>query len=115
MKRYGVDLKTHWQKRDTSKPKKRKIKPPLELSFDSVFRIISEQPHSETPELLTTGGIPFVARAKYTLDGRRFISLPHNNRIYESDWGYRSNSMGKDGQGIGHYAVPIDEWVKRLR
>ncbi len=43
-----------------------------------------------------------------------FISLPHNNRIYENDWGYRSNSMGKDGQRIGHYSIPIDDWASRL-
>ena len=90
------------------------INPPLEMSFDTVFEVISKQPKSETPKLFTTGGVPFVACTKHTRDGRRFISLPHNNRIYETDWGYRSNGMGKDGQRIGQYAVPMDEWVKRL-
>lgn len=85
------------------------IHPPLKMSFDDVYKIISKQPESQTPELMTTGGVPFVAEAQSTQDGRRFISLPHNNRIYENDWGYRSNSMGKDGQRIGHYSKPIDD------
>jgi hypothetical protein len=90
------------------------IYPPLRLTFDEVFEGISKQPESKTPELVTTGHVPFAAEAKYTLDGRRFIALPHNNRIYENDWGYRSNHMGKTGQRIGQYAVPIDEWARRL-
>ena len=90
------------------------IDPPLKNNFDYVYKAISMQPNSQTPELLTTGGVIFVAELKYAKDCRRFISLPHNNRIYEDDWGYRSNSMGKDGQRIGQYAKPIDEWVSRL-
>jgi len=42
------------------------------------------------------------------------VLKPHNNRIYENDWGYRSNSMGKDGQRIGHYSIPIDDWASGL-
>ncbi|MBI5896993.1 MAG: hypothetical protein HZB24_13655 [Desulfobacterales bacterium] len=90
------------------------ILPPLKLSFDEVFEAISKQPKSQTPELLTTGHALFVAQAKNTRDGRRFISLPHSNRIYEDDWGYRTNGMGKDGQRIEPYAVSIDNWAKRL-
>ncbi len=90
------------------------ILPPLQMSFDDVFETISRQPESKTPELFTTGRVPFVAEAKRTCDGRRFISLPHSNRIYENDWGFRSNSMGKDGQRIGQYAIPIDEWARVL-
>jgi hypothetical protein len=90
------------------------IHPPLRLSFDDVFEVISKQPKSQTPELLTTGHVLFVAQAKRALDGRRFISLPHSNRIYEDDWGYRSNGMGKDGQRIGQYAISIDVWARRL-
>jgi len=52
----------------------------------------------------------FEAEAKLARDGRRFISLPHNNRIYQNDWGYMANSMGNDGQRIGQYSVPLDEW-----
>jgi hypothetical protein len=89
------------------------INPPLKLCFKDVYRAISEQPKSQTPQLLTTGDVPFVAEAKCTHDGRLFISLPHNNRIYENDWGYRSNNMGKDGQRIGHYSKPIDDWASR--
>ena len=90
------------------------IDPPLKMNFDNVYETIAMQPNSQTPELLTTGGVLFVAEVKLTKDGRRFISLPHNNRIYEHDWGYRSNSMGKDGQRIGQYSKPIDEWASRL-
>ena len=90
------------------------IDPPLKNNFDNVYEVITMQPSSQTPELLTTGGVFFMAKAKHTKDGRRFISLPHNNRIYEGDWGYRSNSMGKDGQRIGQYAKPIDEWASGL-
>lgn len=71
------------------------------MSFDDVYKAIFKQPDSRTQALFTTGGVPFAAEAKYTRDGRRFISLLHNNPIYEHDWGYRSNSMGKDGQRIG--------------
>lgn len=90
------------------------IRPPLRLNFHEVFELISRQPGSKTPELLTTGHVPFVAEAKQSLDARRFIALPHSNRIYENDWGFRSNHMGKAGQRIGQYAVPIDEWAKNL-
>jgi hypothetical protein len=69
---------------------------------------------SQTPTLQTTGGVPFVAEAKQAKDGRLFISLPHNNRIYEEDWGYRTNNMGKDGQRIGQYSVPLDKWASGL-
>jgi len=90
------------------------IHPPLSMSFDDVYKKISKQPKSQTPELATTGGVPFVAEARLSRDGRRFISLPHNNRIYEGDWGFYSNSMGKDGQRIGQYSKPIDDWAKWL-
>jgi hypothetical protein len=90
------------------------IDPPLKMCFDDVYKTITLQPNSQTPELITTGGVPFIAEAKFSQDGRQFISLPHNNRIYNYDWGYRSNSMGKDGQRIGQYSKPIDDWAGRL-
>jgi hypothetical protein len=62
--------------------------------------------------LKTTGGVLFEAKALRTRDGRRFIALPHNNRIYEHDWGFVTNHMGRDGQRIGHYARPLDEWCE---
>lgn len=88
------------------------VHPPLSLNFDYVYEKILKQPKSMTPELRTTGGAPFVAEAKHSRDGRRFVSLPLNNRIYEGDWGYYSNSMGKNGQRIGQYSKPIDDWAK---
>ena len=93
---------------------RRLIDPPLRMRFDEVYEAISQEPGAQTPELFTTGGVSFIAEAKCTRDGRRFISLPHNNRIYEHDWGYTSNSMGEDGQRIGHYSKPIDDWADRL-
>ncbi len=88
------------------------IDPPLILSFDVVYRRICEQASAQTPELRTTGNVSFTARAERTRDGRRFISLPHNNRIYENDWGYKTNHMGKSGQRISHYSVPLDAWAR---
>jgi hypothetical protein len=87
------------------------IDPPLKMTFNDVYMAIKSQPNSFSPDLKTTGGVTFAAEAALTRDGRRFISLPHNNRIYENDWGYRSNSMGKDGQRIAHYSIPLDEWA----
>ncbi len=42
------------------------ISPPLTKSFDDVYQAIANQPAQQTPELATTGGIPFVAEAKVT-------------------------------------------------
>jgi hypothetical protein len=91
------------------------VSPPLELTFDRVYQLVAACAGQRTPPLQTTGGVQFVAQASVARDGRRFISLPHNNRIYEHDWGYSSNSMGKDGQRIGHYSAPLDEWARRHR
>jgi hypothetical protein len=90
---------------------RRFIDPPLTSTFTDVYDAIGSQPDKKTPRLITTGGIPFEAEARLARDGRRFISLPHNNRIYETDWGFMSNGMGKDGQRIGHYSVPLDNWA----
>ena len=92
---------------------RRVTRPRLQNSFDQVFERLSRQPLSRSPHLQTTGtaGVDFVGEAGITSDGRRFISLPHSNRIYKDDWGYTTNSMGKDGQRIGQYSVPLDQWV----
>jgi hypothetical protein len=87
------------------------IKPQLKKSFDEIYKAIASQPSHRTPKLSTTGGVPFKAEAKVTRDGRSFISLPQSNRIYEGDWGHKTNSMGKDGQRIGQYSVPLDTWA----
>lgn len=87
------------------------IEPMLKKSFDEIYKAIASQQSQRTPELLTTGNVPFRAEAKVTRDARRYIALPHNNRIYEKDWGYRTNSMGKDGQRIGQYSEPLDQWA----
>jgi hypothetical protein len=93
------------------------ISPPLNCSFRLVYDAIAAQPSGRTPQLETTGGTPFTAEAKVARDGRQFIALPHSNRIYESDWGYSTNGMGKGkgGQRIGHYSVPIDSWAAGRR
>ena len=90
------------------------IAPPLRNKFNNIYAAIESQLNASTPQLQTTGGVEFIAEAKTTRDGRHFISLPHNNRIYEDDWGYTSNDMGNDGQRIGQYSVPIDHWASLL-
>ena len=90
------------------------LSPPLKSTFGRVYRAIALQPNKRSPELVTTGGVRFVAEAKETTDRRRFVSLPHSNRIYEEDWGFTANRMGREGQRIGQYAVPLDEWVRSL-
>ena len=91
------------------------IDPPLVCSFREVFTELSKQPLRTIGGLRTTGsGVAFEAKANTARDGREFIDLPHSNRIYKDDWGYRRNSMGKDGQRIGQYARPIDDWCKKV-
>lgn len=63
--------------------------------------------------LVTTGGTQFNINVGQTKDGRLFLSLPHSNRVYENDWGYRNNSMGKDGQRIGQYCLSIHQEYQR--
>ena len=89
----------------------RPMDPAPQFTFLEVYRNIASLPNHQVTGLRTTGGVPFEAEAKVTGDGRNFISLPHNNRIYAEDWGYMTNSMGQDGQRIGHYARPLDEWL----
>jgi hypothetical protein len=90
------------------------IEPNLTASFDEIYTALRVQPNRSSPELLTTGNTPFIAIASITNDGRRFINLPHNNRIYQDDWGFMNNSMGHEGQRIGQYSVPLDEWLARF-
>lgn len=80
----------------------------IQTTFQEIYSFIEGLPGSKISNLLTTGGVIFEASAKITRDGRKYISLPHNNRIYKDDWGYRYNSMGKDGQRIGHYSISIN-------
>ena len=87
------------------------IDPPLENDFITVYEKLCKQAGRKSPELVTTGGTPFEATAAITQDGRIFIQLPQSNRIYASDWGYQANSMGEDGQRIGQYSKPLDEWA----
>jgi len=90
------------------------MQPPLKCSFWQVYDALKKLPGNSVDSLRTTGkGVEFSATASITRDGREFINLPHNNRIYEGDWGYTTNSMGKDGQRIGQYARPLDEWCER--
>jgi hypothetical protein len=91
-----------------------RMTPPLNLTFDHVYQTIRQQPNARTPELETTGGVRFFAEAKEAVDGRQFVSLPHSNRIYEHDWGVTANRMGKNGQRIAQYSVPLDQWVRTV-
>jgi len=90
------------------------MQPPLKCSFWQVYHALEKLSGNTVDGLRTTGkGVKFSATASVTRDGREFINLPHNNRIYEGDWGYTTNSMGKDGQRIGQYARPLDEWCEK--
>ena len=92
---------------------RRSMNPPPRFTFAQVYSAILNQPDGEIVELHTSGGKEFSAQAAMRRDGRHFIQLPHSNRIYEDDWGYNTNSMGKDGQRIGQYARPLDEWCEQ--
>lgn len=81
----------------------------IQTTFDEIYDFINSQPAAALAGLYTTGGKAFECEAKLTRDKRRFISLPHNNRIYQNDWGFYFNDMGKDGQTIGQYSKPINE------
>ena len=95
---------------------------PPKCTFDQVFVALSLERNKQT-RLFTTGkhgehGVEFIAEAKWgsrvKLPDKRFISLPHDNRIYSCCWGNTLNHMGKDGkdgQRINQYARPLDEWA----
>lgn len=89
---------------------RRQMNPPLKCSFAQVYDAIAASPDQSITGLSTTGGVVFRAQALKAQDGRKYIALPHNNRIYQPDWGYTTDHMGKEGQRIGHYARPLDEW-----
>ncbi len=89
---------------------RRQISPLLKCSFEQVYAALKAMPNQEIDGLITTGGVKFIASAKVARDSREFIDLPHSNRIYHADWGFTTNSMGEDGQRIGQYSVPLDEW-----
>ena len=82
-------------------------------NFDVAFKAISSQPHKRVTGLRTTGGVTFNADAKTSPKVGKFILLPHNNRIYPCCWGNTNNHMGKEGQRIGQYTRPIDEWCQK--
>ncbi len=86
--------------------------PPPKCSFEQVFEKILNQSKNEIGGITTTGGVKFSAKAKYTQKGEPYISLPHNNRIYSCCWGNTNNHMGKEGQRIGQYSKPLDEWCQ---
>ena len=83
-------------------------------TFDQIYTMLLQCRGKECT-LMTTGGVEFVATAataqRVNLPDKRFISLPHNNRIYSCCWGNQSNHMGNEGQRIGQYSRPLDEWA----
>ena len=87
----------------------------IQTTFDEIYDFIKDQPGATLHRLFTTGGIEFNCEAKSTRDNRRFIALPHGNRIYGDDWGFYCNDMGKDGQRIGQYSIPIDDKFKKSK
>jgi len=85
----------------------------IKTAFSEIYEFIKKQPEATLLGLQTTGGVPFSCEAKSTKDKRQFINLSHNNRIYEADWGSYFNDMGKTGQRIGQYSIPInDKYLK---
>ena len=94
---------------------RRQMSPPVKCSFAEIISALKIMPNHRVGGLHTSGGVEFTAEAGLTRDGREFVKLPHNNRIYVGDWGFRTNSMGEDGQRIGHYARPLDEWCSSRR
>lgn len=90
------------------------MKPQPACNFDEVFETISLQPQKTICGLKTTGGVDFIAQSKTSHNKGQFILLPHNNRIYRCCWGNTNNHMGKEGQRVGHYTRPLDEWCKKL-
>jgi len=90
------------------------MKPPPVCTFEQVFEEMLAQPDARVMDLVTTGGVVFDAQAKDSPRVGRFISLPHNNRIYPCCWGNTTNHMGKgeEGQRIGQYARPLAEWCQ---
>ena len=92
-----------------------KMNPPPKHTFDQVYNLLAQKPGKQSPTLYATGRrrVAFIAEAKITLDGRRVVSLPHNNKIYPCCWGNQANHMGRDGQRIGQYARPLDDWAAR--
>jgi len=93
---------------------RRQMSPPPQCSFAEVYNALKRMPNQQVDSLITTGGVKFSAKAGLTRDGREYIGLPHGNRIYQDDWGFMTNRMGEDGQRIGHYARPLDEWCSDL-
>ena len=88
--------------------------PSPNCTFADVYSALQRMPNQEVSGLHTTGGVEFSAKADLARDGRKYIGLPHNNRIYRDDWGFMTNHMGEDGQRIGHYARPLDDWCSGL-
>ena len=91
-----------------------RMQPQPVCDFDKVFEAISSQPQKKITKLKTTGDVNFIAEAKTSPDVGQFILLPHSNRIYPCCWGNTNNHMGKEGQRIGQYARPIDEWCQKI-
>lgn len=42
------------------------------------------------------------------------VGLGHELESMRTIGALQANSMGKDGQRIGHYAVPLDKWIRSL-
>ena len=91
-----------------------RMQPQPVCDFDKVFEAISSQPQKKVTELKTTGGLNFIAEAVTSPNVGQFILLTHGNRIYPCCWGNTNNHMGKEGQRIGQYARPIDEWCQKI-
>jgi hypothetical protein len=95
---------------------RRLMQPQPVCNYGQVFRAIWSRPQKKVTGLMTTGGVNFEAEAKQSRRVGSFIALPHDNRIYPCCWGNTTNHMGKgkEGQRIGQYTRPLDEWCREL-
>ena len=76
------------------------------------------------PLLISRGQLLWVAghrldhRAGWDPQTRRVLKaelfLAERSTEYTRNWGYTTNSMGEEGQRIGQYARPLDEWCDKV-
>lgn len=90
------------------------VDPPLKCTFEQMYECMKNLPNKKITNLQTTRGIVFEAMAAESVEVGIFIQLPHNNRIYPCCWGNQTNHMGKDGQRIGQYSRPLDQWCNGM-
>ncbi len=90
------------------------IKQALNCTFDQVYECLLNSQDKMVTNLKTSRENTFFAIAAESSEVGKFIQLPQKNRIYPCCWGNQTNHMGKDGQRIGQYSIPLDQWCKDM-